>query len=110
MVPDDDNILTSYGMVYMKNLGARMKQRMSSLKYVGSANIKASVFTTNITRTIQSANEYLKGFYGFWPKPTVRPLDGDNDYLLKFPDLCAKYLKVKATLNVYFSCDVICLK
>ena len=95
MLPEYDNILTQNGMCYMKKLGARMRQRLSGLKYFKRPNLSVSVLSTNITRTIQSGQEFLKGFFGKNdPKALVQPLDTDEDYLLKFPDLCEKYLKV----------------
>ena len=95
MLPEYDNILTQNGMGYMKKLGARMRQRLSDLKYFKKPNLSVSVLSTNITRTIQSAREFLKGFFcKNDPKTQVQPLDTNEDYLLKFPDLCEKYLKV----------------
>jgi hypothetical protein len=95
MKPEYDNILTPNGAIYMKRLGERMKKRLTTLKYMRLPNTKVSVLTTNITRTIQSGEEYLKGLFGSSNiAPHVQPIPSEDDYLLKFPDLCEKYLKV----------------
>ena len=79
----------------MKRLGERMRKRLTTLKYMRLPNTKVSVLTTNITRTIQSGEEYLKGLFGSSNiAPRVQPIPSEYDYLLKFPDLCEKYLKV----------------
>jgi len=95
MKPEYGNILTHNGAIYMKQLGERMRKRLTTLKYIRLPSKKVSVLTTNITRTIQSGEEYLKGLFGSSNIPlAVHPLPSDDDYLLKFPDLCEKYLKV----------------
>ena len=100
MKPEYDNILTLNGGIYMRRLGERMRHRLATLKFMRLPNTKVSVLTTNITRTIQSGEEYVKGLFGSSNvAPSVYPLPSDDDYLLKFPDLCEKYLKV----NFFYS-------
>lgn len=94
MHPDDDNILTPNGKLLMKNLGKRMSIRFKSLKNSINNSVQISIVTTNITRTIQSAQQFTEGFLGDSElKPQIKPIKDNEDYLLKFPDLCKLFIK-----------------
>ncbi len=96
MQPNDDNLLTTNGMKWMKMLGKRMRTRLLRLIKpieIMRLNKYQKVLTTYLTRTQQSAHEYLDGFFSTcFAKPNITYL-AEDDYLLKFPDLCEKYIK-----------------
>ena len=107
MLPEYDNVLTQNGILYMKRLGERMRHRLADLKLFKMPAAKINVLSTNITRTIQSGREFLMGFLGHNnPNVLVNPLDASEDYLLKFPDLCEKFLKVYFNLNIIFTLKI----
>jgi ACT domain-containing protein len=94
MVPDDDNFLTPNGKLLMKNLGKRMSLRFKNLKKSINNSLQINILTTNITRTIQSAQEFLIGFLEESDiRPQIKQIKDNEDYLLKFPDLCQLFLK-----------------
>ena len=96
MQSENGYYLTANGILYMKQLGARMRNRLSDLMAKLRANPgRVRVKATNITRTIQSSEAYLDGMYGSWSnRPTLTTQNDATDYLLKFPDICDKYLTV----------------
>lgn len=95
MKPEDDNFLTQFGMETMKRLGIRMWSRLGELISNTRTINQVKVQSTDIPRTKQSADKYLEGIFGSWPnKPRVETVPELQDYLLKFPDLCEKYIFV----------------
>ena len=96
MKTENGYYLTPDGIRIMKQLGSRMKNRLDDLiAKLRSSPDRVMVKATNITRTIQSSSAYLDGLYGNWPNRPVLNVQPDvSDYLLKFPDLCEKYLEV----------------
>ena len=80
----------------MRNLGTRMRMRLKTLYKSLSNKNQIKCQTTNIYRTIQSAFQYSNGFFGSYSSliPAIEPQNSKDDYLLKFPDLCEKFIKV----------------
>ena len=92
MEPIFDNNLTPKGKSQQKGLGKRMQDRLPELMKTIGYPIQVDVKATSRFRTQQSANQYLNGFLDFLSmKPNVT-VDNGDDYLLKFPDVCEKYL------------------
>lgn len=109
MKPQEGDYLTSNGRLHMRQLGSRMQYRLyefaARLKIPSQVRFQA----TNIIRTAQSAQEYIAGFFDNLavdqrPNYTVNQAD---DYLLKFPDICQRYIKVsfrlKKLLNILYT-------
>lgn len=93
-------MLTPLGRKQMKSLGERMAKRLKLIRKIDPNQVE--IYATNVTRTIDSANEYINGiFKRFSSKPVVNPIPSDEDFLLKFPDLCNRYLKV-THVNVFY--------
>jgi hypothetical protein len=93
MQSEHDNSLTDHGKNVMKNLGTRMLERLFPL-FSTFRNTQISVRVTSRDRTHQSADEFLNGilkFSSFRPNYTLAEND---DYLLKYPDTCEKYIQV----------------
>jgi hypothetical protein len=94
MLPKYDNILTSNGRLRMRNR-SRMETRLKKLFDTIKSSKEVTVKVTNILRTFQSAEEYLKGSTKLASiAPKIEQIPINKDYLLKFPDLCKKYLNV----------------
>ena len=95
-VNDNDRLLTENGKQQIRQLGNRMKFRLSELFETIDLNQQIYVRSTNTNRTVQSAIEYLREFLSFWPfKPRVNyETNSDLDYLLNFALICPRYLKV----------------
>jgi hypothetical protein len=96
MRPEYDNILTPLGHHRIINLGIRMRMRLKNLYEKIQNQGQSRALCTNITRTIESSDFYLRGFFGSFSKltPKIEPQNSQTDYLLKFPDLCERYLRV----------------
>jgi hypothetical protein len=92
--PEYGNILTKNGKLRLKELGQRYAARLPSL--IKDLNVAETfVQSTNINRTIDSAQEFIKGLLENWYfKPDVKTSDSSVDYLLKYPDLCENFIKV----------------
>ena len=94
METDYDNNLTQNGRELMKDLGHRMFMRLFDLiSNLRSNQIK--VQTTNIIRTQQSADEYLNGLLSYTSFRPNYDINQNEDYLLKYPDFCQNYIKVR---------------
>ena len=61
------------------------------------------VQSTDVNRTVDSAREYLNGFLDFLPmKPDVQVGQKENDFMLKFPDICQSFIRLTKSKN---SCE-----
>ncbi|CAF0730033.1 unnamed protein product [Brachionus calyciflorus] len=91
--PEMENLLTDYGSETIKSLGLRTWVRLKYLIFNTRISKQVKIRSTNFTRTIESAQKYVEGFFHFWPlKINIESSDIENDYLIKYPDLCEKYL------------------
>lgn len=90
--PEFDSLLTEKGFREQKALGKRIQQRLPDLMKKIEHHIQVTVRATNRERTQQSARSYLSGFLDYLSiKPNMTVANGE-DYLLKFPDYCSRYL------------------
>lgn len=106
MKPDDDYNLTKRGREIMRKFGSRMRKRLQEVlnqdAKTNSRRINAQ--TTSIVRTVQSAEEFFSGmFKDSEEKPTIQINSKDDDYLLKFPDLCSRFIQVLLNLSFLFT-------
>ncbi len=62
----------------------------------GTLNVdkQINVDVTQLIRTTQSANEYMNGLLQFTASRPNLTFDTNNNYLLKYPDYCTKYLQI----------------
>lgn len=95
MTESDDERLTSKGRQTLRNLGWRMRKRLSQI--INSTKLsQINVQVTNKNRTRQSAHEFFAGMFDDTPieqRPLVK-VNLKDDYLLKYPDICAKFEQV----------------
>lgn len=97
-----DHILTQNGRFYMKSLGNRMHNRLFDLiSTLDDVSSQIKVQTTEYIRTQQSADEYLNGLLNFTPDRPKYDISEDEDYLLKCPDVCQKYIKTMEKKSSY---------
>lgn len=90
--PEFDSLLTEKGFKEQQALGKRIQQRLPNLMKKIEHYIQVTVRTTNRERTKQSARSYLDGFLDYLRiKPNLTVNYGE-DYLLKFPDHCSRYI------------------
>lgn len=92
MQQSDGDKLTPNGRLIMESLGLRMKTNMRDI--IGKMRVNnrkyVQVMTTNKTRTIESAESYLKGILGVWNKNLPVQIEND-DYLLNYVERCDKF-------------------
>lgn len=105
MKPDDDYNLTKRGREIMRKFGSRMRKRLQEVlnqdAKTNSRRINAQ--TTSIVRTVQSAEEFFSGmFKDSEEKPTIQINSKEDDYLLKFPDLCSRFIQVLLNRSFLF--------
>ncbi len=93
--PEYDTLLTVKGKTQQRQLGERMQKRLSDLVKKIEHNDQISVQATEKVRTQESASSYLDGFVHniLDIKPNIT-INYDEDYLLKFPDICGFYNKI----------------
>ena len=95
MSPSDDVKLTRKGRQIISELGWRMRQRLSEV--INST--KLSLINVQVTyqeRTFQSADEFLAGMFNdtsVAERPFIK-VNSKDDFLLKYPDMCARFIKV----------------
>ena len=93
MEPDFGHILTTHGRQMMKDLGIRMNMRLGDDMISTLKESQVRVQVTNLIRTHQSAEEYMNGLLDFTLFRPDLEVNQDEDYLLKYPDYCKKYLE-----------------
>ena len=93
---ENDKILTKIGKEEMKNLSARMKNRLPEL-FINSPELY-SFYSTDTTRTIESASAFVSGLYGDHSNISIVSVKKDKDHLLRFFDQCPLY-KTKVSDN-----------
>lgn len=99
----DEKLLTKYGNETMKQLAQRYWSRLKYLISETRILKQVKIQSTDFPSTKQSAEKYLEGLFRFWPfKINIDTNSVEQDFLLKYPDLCDKYLVVKL-VNEKFS-------
>lgn len=92
---NDENQITPYGNLTAKMLGLRtwihLKQLIHETVLMDQVKIKSSDFMS----TKQTAEKYLQGLFRFWPfKLNIQSTPIENDYLLKYTEICDRFLVV----------------
>ncbi len=92
--PEYDTLLTVKGRAQQQQLGKRMQKRLPDLMKKIEHHIQVSVQTTEKERTQESALAYLDGFVDYLANKPNLTVNYGEDYLLKFPDICARYNQI----------------
>jgi hypothetical protein len=98
---DDDDIydLTPNGRLFMRDLGSRMQARLSDFSLFLKP-WQVNVQTDDVLRAIQSANEFISGFFDFQSAEEQKPkINATHSYLLAYPTLCKRFQHVGLFFN-----------
>lgn len=91
----EDCLITPHGNVTIKMLGLRTWIRLKQLIYETRLMDQVKIKSTDDEWTKQSAEKYIQGVFRFWPfNVDIQTNPIDQDFLIKYTDICDKYLVV----------------